>query len=87
LLLTTPYYSKPPQGIFRHFEAIATAFYPLHHLQHPRPHVSTCRGHELRIAQLPNIIGVKEASGDLEMIARIIEEAPPSIAFGAATTR
>jgi 4-hydroxy-tetrahydrodipicolinate synthase len=31
---------------------------------------------QLRIARIPNIAGVKESSGDLEMIARIIEEAP-----------
>ena len=81
LLLTTPYYSKPPQeGIFRHFEAIATAVsIPCIIYNIPgRTGINVAADTQLRIAQIPNIIGVKESSGDLEMIARIIEEAPPS---------
>jgi 4-hydroxy-tetrahydrodipicolinate synthase len=79
LLLTTPYYSKPPQeGLFRHFEAIATAVsIPCIIYNIPgRTAVNVTADTQLRIARIPNIIGVKEASGDLDQIARLIEEAP-----------
>jgi 4-hydroxy-tetrahydrodipicolinate synthase len=79
LLLTTPYYSKPPQeGIFRHFEAIANAVsIPCIIYNIPgRTGINVTGDTQLRIAQVPNIIGVKEASGDLDQIARLIEEAP-----------
>ncbi|HSP54854.1 MAG TPA: 4-hydroxy-tetrahydrodipicolinate synthase [Dehalococcoidia bacterium] len=79
LLLTTPYYSKPPQeGIFRHFQAIAGAVsIPCVIYNIPgRTGINVTADTQLRIAQIPNIIGVKEASGDLDQIARLIEEAP-----------
>ena len=79
LLLTTPYYSKPPQeGLFRHFEAIANAVsIPCIIYNIPgRTAVNVTADTQLRIARIPNIIGVKEASGDLDQIARLIEEAP-----------
>ena len=79
LLLTTPYYSKPPQeGLFRHFEAIAGAVsIPCIIYNIPgRTGINVTADTQLRIARVPNIIGVKEASGDLDQIARLIEEAP-----------
>jgi len=79
LLLTTPYYSKPPQeGIFRHFQAIATSVsIPCIIYNIPgRTSVNVTAETQLRLSRIPNVIGVKEASGDLDQIARIIEEAP-----------
>lgn len=79
LLISTPYYSKPPQeGLFRHFEAVANAAgIPCIIYNIPgRTGINLTADTQLRIAQVPNIIGVKEASGDLDQIARIIEEAP-----------
>lgn len=79
LLITTPYYSKPPQeGLFRHFEAVATAAQiPCIIYNIPgRTGINVTAETQVRIAQVPNITGVKEASGDLDQIARIIEEAP-----------
>jgi 4-hydroxy-tetrahydrodipicolinate synthase len=78
LLLTTPYYSKPAGGIFRHFEAIANAVsIPCVIYNLPgRTGINVRADTHLRIAQVPNIIGVKEASGDLDQIARLIDEAP-----------
>ena len=79
LLITTPYYSKPPQeGLFRHFEAVATAAQiPCIIYNIPgRTGTNVTAETQVRIAQVPNITGVKEASGDLDQIARIIEEAP-----------
>ena len=79
LLLTTPYYSKPPQeGIYRHFETIARATsLPCFLYNIPgRTAVNVSAETMLRLARIPNITGVKEASGDLEQIARVIEDAP-----------
>ena len=79
VLLTTPYYSRPPQeGIFRHFETIARAVHiPVILYNIPgRTGVNVTAETMLRLAHVPNVIGVKEASGDLRQIARIIEDAP-----------
>ncbi len=78
LLLTTPYYSKPPQeGIYRHFETIARATsLPCILYNIPgRTGVNVTAETMLRLSRIPNILGVKEASGDLGQIARIIEGA------------
>jgi 4-hydroxy-tetrahydrodipicolinate synthase len=79
VLLTTPYYSKPTQeGIFRHFETIARAVHIpviLYNIQ-SRTGVNVTAETMLRLAHVPNVIGVKEASGDLRQIARVIEDAP-----------
>ncbi len=78
LLLTTPYYSKPPQeGIYRHFETIARATsLPCNLYNIPgRTAVNVTAETMLRLSRIPNILGVKEASGDLAQIARIIEDA------------
>lgn len=79
LLLTTPYYSKPSQeGLFRHFAAITAAVStPCIIYNIPgRTAVNLAVETQLRIAELPNVAGVKESSGDLVQISRIIEEAP-----------
>jgi 4-hydroxy-tetrahydrodipicolinate synthase len=79
VLLTTPYYSKPPQeGLYRHFAAIAGATsLPCVIYNIPgRTGVNVTLETQLRIAEIPNMAGVKEASGDLVQIAAIIESAP-----------
>jgi 4-hydroxy-tetrahydrodipicolinate synthase len=79
LLLTTPYYSRPPQeGLYRHFRAIAESVsIPCILYNIPsRTGVNLAAETQLRLAEVPNIAGVKEASGDLVQIARVIEEAP-----------
>jgi 4-hydroxy-tetrahydrodipicolinate synthase len=81
VLLTTPYYSKPPQeGLYRHFAAIAevTSLPVIIYNIPSRTAVNVTAETQVRLAQVPNIAGVKEASGDLQQIAQIIEEAPPS---------
>lgn len=78
LLLTTPYYSRPPQeGLFRHFQAIAAATsLPCILYNIPgRTAVNVTAETQLRLAEIPNMAGVKEASGDLDQIAEIIEGA------------
>jgi len=78
LLLTTPYYSKPPQeGIYRHFEAIARST-PLPCILYNIPGrtgVNVTAETMLRLSRIPNIAGVKESSADLVQISRIIEDA------------
>ena len=76
LLLTCPYYSKPTQeGIFRHFEAIARATsLPCILYNIPgRTAVNITADTMVRLSRVPNIVGVKEASGNLEQIATIVE--------------
>jgi 4-hydroxy-tetrahydrodipicolinate synthase len=76
LLLTCPYYNKPPQeGIFRHFEAIARATsLPCILYNIPgRTSVNITAETIVRLSHIPNIVGVKEASGNLEQVAHIVE--------------
>ena len=78
LLLTVPYYNKPSQeGMFRHFEAIARATsLPCILYNIPgRTGVNMTADTTLRLSRIPNIVGVKEASGDLVQIATIINGA------------
>lgn len=79
LLLTVPYYSKPPQeGLYRHFEAIAAVTdLPCVLYNIPgRTSVNMTPETIVRLARIPNIVGVKEASGSLDAVSKIVEEAP-----------
>ncbi|MEX0684086.1 MAG: 4-hydroxy-tetrahydrodipicolinate synthase [Dehalococcoidia bacterium] len=79
LLLTTPYYSRPPQeGLFRHFEAIAaeTSLPCIIYNIPGRTAVNLTAETQIRLAEIPNIAGAKESSGDLVQISEIIEGAP-----------
>ena len=78
ILLTTPYYSKPPQeGLLRHFQAIAAATrLPCVLYNIPsRTGINVSADTIVSLSGVANIVGVKEASGDLVQVARIIEEA------------
>ncbi len=78
LLLTVPYYNRPTQGgLYRHFEAVARATrLPCVPYNIPsRTGVNMTAETTLRLSRVPNIIGIKEASGDLAQIARIIDDA------------
>ena len=86
LLLVTPYYNRPTQeGIFRHFQAIAGAVeLPCVMYNIPgRTAVEMSVETTLRCAQIPNIVGVKDATGKLENMARTIEEAGPQFSVWA----
>ena len=80
-LLNVPYYNKPTQeGLFRHFQAIAsTTHLPCIIYNIPgRTSVNMAPETIVRTAKaVPNIIGIKEASGSLEAISKIVEEAGP----------
>ena len=90
LLLTVPYYNKPPQeGMYQHFKKIADSVsLPCMLYNVPsRTSINMTSDTTLRLSQIDNIVGVKEASSDLDQIARIIGGAHPTAsASGAATT-
>ena len=79
LMLTVPYYNKPPQeGLVRHFTALAEAT-PLPCIVYNVPSrtaLNMTAETTLRLAGVPSIIGVKEASGDFDQIRAIIDGAP-----------
>jgi len=78
VLLTCPYYSRPSQeGLYRHFDTIARAVsLPCIMYNIPgRTGVNMTAETQVRLSQIDNIFGVKEASGDLAQIAQIVEEA------------
>jgi 4-hydroxy-tetrahydrodipicolinate synthase len=80
LLGTVPYYNKPPQeGLYQHFKAIAEAV-PLPMILYNVPtRTVTNMAPEttIRLSQIDNIVGVKEASGNLDGISKIIEQSSP----------
>lgn len=79
LLLVNPYYNRPTQeGLYQHFKAVAEAVHvPVMIYNIPsRTAVNLSSETTLRLAQIPNITAIKESSGDLAQMTRIIAEAP-----------
>jgi len=78
-LQVAPYYNRPSQeGMYQHFRAIAEAVdIPLFLYNVPGRTVADLQ-HDtvLRLAQVPNIVGIKEATGSLERAAWLIKQAP-----------
>lgn len=79
LLLVSPYYNKATEdGLYRHYEAIARAV----HIPIILYNVPGRTGLDMPVSiykalsQLPNVIGVKEASPDIRKIAKIRRECP-----------
>jgi 4-hydroxy-tetrahydrodipicolinate synthase len=80
LLLTVPAYNKPPQdGLYAHFRAIAqaTQLPGLLYNVPSRTSLNMTAETTLRLAEIDNIVGVKEASSDPVQITQIIDAAPP----------
>lgn len=78
-LSVVPYYNKPSQeGIYQHFKAIAEATsIPMVIYNVPgRTVVSMSNDTILRLAEIPNIIGVKEASGNIGNNIELINSVP-----------
>lgn len=76
-LLVTPYYNKPTQeGLYQHFRYVAEAV-PLPQILYNVPGRTAC---DLlpdtvdRLADIPNIIGIKEASGDVDRAETLIAQ-------------
>jgi 4-hydroxy-tetrahydrodipicolinate synthase len=80
LLSVTPYYNKPtPEGLFQHFSAVAAAT-DLPILLYNVPGRTGCNMDAptvARLASIPHIIGVKEASGNIQQMAEILRAVPP----------
>lgn len=75
-LLVTPYYNRPTQqGLFEHFKAIASATaLPCILYNVPSRTVTNITADTvIRLSQIDNIVGIKEASGNLGQVAGIIQ--------------
>jgi 4-hydroxy-tetrahydrodipicolinate synthase len=80
LLSVTPYYNKPtPDGLFEHYRAIAEST-PLPVIVYNVPGrtgVNVDVATLVRMAAIPNIVGVKEASGNVTQMCEICRAVPP----------
>jgi 4-hydroxy-tetrahydrodipicolinate synthase len=79
VLSVGPYYNKPTQqGFFEHFKAIAhaTALPIILYNVPGRTGSNIAAETTLRLAEIPNIIGIKEASGNLSQIMQILRNRP-----------
>jgi 4-hydroxy-tetrahydrodipicolinate synthase len=79
ILSVTPYYNKPtPDGLYQHYKAIASAVsLPLIVYNVPRRTGTNIDTAALKkLAEIDNIIGIKEASGDLSQVASMLGHLP-----------
>ena len=77
LLAVVPYYTKPPQaGMYQHFKAISEVGPTIMYNIQGRTAVNMTAATTLRCAELPGILGVKEASGDLDQIGLVCAGKP-----------
>ncbi len=83
ILSVTPYYNKPTQeGLYQHYKAIAEAIrvpIVVYSVQ-GRTGVNVEPSTLARLAQIRNIVGVKEASGNIGQMANVVHEVPPEFA-------
>ena len=78
-LQVVPYYNKPSQeGIYQHFKAVAEAVdLPVVLYNVPGRTVADMLPETtLRLAQVPGVVGVKEATGNIERAAQLVKHAP-----------
>ena len=83
-LQVVPYYNRPTQeGLFQHFSAIAEAVdLPMVLYNVPgRTVADMAHDTVLRLAQVPGIVGIKEATGNIERAQWLIKEAPEGFAI------
>lgn len=82
-LLVTPYYNKPTQeGLYQHFKAIADAV-DIPQILYNVPGRTACDmlpDTVLRLSQIDNIVGIKEATGDLDRARELINKVPTDFA-------
>jgi 4-hydroxy-tetrahydrodipicolinate synthase len=83
-LLVTPYYNKPTQeGLYQHYKAIAEAV-DIPQILYNVPGRTACDmqpATALRLAAVPNIVGIKEATGDIDRAKELIANAPEGFAI------
>jgi 4-hydroxy-tetrahydrodipicolinate synthase len=79
VLVVVPYYNKPSQeGMYQHFKAVAESVdlpIVLYNIK-GRTGVNMETDTLLRLAEIKNIVGMKEASGDLKQIKEVIDRTP-----------
>ena len=83
-LLVVPYYNKPTQeGIYQHFKAIAEAVdLPVVLYNVPgRTVADMAHDTVMRLTQVPGIVGIKEATGDIARALHLIKDAPKDFAI------
>lgn len=83
VMLVSPYYNKPSQeGLYQHFATIAKATkLPVMLYNVPgRTGVNMLPDTSVRLAQLPNVVAIKEASGSLSQISEVIARVPSDVA-------
>ncbi len=81
-LSVVPYYNRPSQeGIYQHFKAVAEAVdLPMVLYNVPARTVADMSNDTaLRLAQLPGVIGLKDATGNIDRAAWLIKQAPASL--------
>ncbi|PIV47849.1 MAG: 4-hydroxy-tetrahydrodipicolinate synthase, partial [Gallionellaceae bacterium CG02_land_8_20_14_3_00_60_115] len=82
-LTVVPYYNKPTQeGLYRHFKAIAEAV-DMPHILYNVPGRTGCdllNDTVLRLAEIPNIVGIKDATGGIERGSDLLQRAPKDFA-------
>jgi len=79
LLLVSPYYNKPDQiGLYEHFKTIANAIsLPIVLYNHPGRTGVTIETETLKkLAEIDNIVGIKDSSGSLDLVSQYIKETP-----------
>ena len=83
ILSVTPYYNKPTQeGLYQHYKAIArpSRFQSSFTACRAAPASTSSPPRCRRLAEIENIVGVKEASGNIGQIASVIAQAPENFA-------
>jgi 4-hydroxy-tetrahydrodipicolinate synthase len=82
-LTVVPYYNKPTQeGLYQHFKAIAEAV-DMPHILYNVPGRTGADLHNdttLRLAQIQNIVGIKDATGNIERGSDLLQRAPKDFA-------
>ncbi len=83
-LTVVPYYNKPTQeGLYQHFKAIAQAI-DMPHILYNVPGRTGCDLHNdtvLRLAEIDNIVGIKDATGGIERGSDLLNRAPKDFAI------
>jgi len=80
ILLVVPYYNKPTQeGLYQHFKAVAasTRLPCIPYNVPSRTSLNMSAETTIRLSQIDNIIGIKEASANFDQISRVIEGSRP----------
>jgi len=83
-LTVVPYYNKPTQeGLYQHFKAIAGAVDMPHILYNVPGRTGADMSNDtvLRLAQIGNIVGIKDATGDIQRGSDLLQRAPEDFAI------